>query len=317
MWQQYEKDHAKYPERIMVGTESLPKEAFESWQQVEQHPWVIGDFVWTAMDYMGEVAIGHTELDTIRSHTQPWPWYNAYCGDIDLIGGKKPQSWYRDVVWRQRKMAMLVHAPIPEGHKEAITKWGWPDEYPSWNFAGHESKPLQVNVYTRYSLVRLVLNGKTIGEKPASENTKLTAAFTVNYYPGVLKAVGIQDGRIMDSVVLYTTGAPKTIRLTADRKIIRANRNDVSYVTVEVLDANGLVVPDGVVPVYFSIAGQGEIAATGNANPSDMASFQKPERNTFRGRCLVIVRPKGTAGKITLKAEAGNLVKGELDITVK
>jgi beta-galactosidase len=98
----------------MAGTESFAKEAFENWQQVEKHPYVIGDFVWTAMDYMGETAIGHSELDTIKSVIQPWPWFNAYCGDIDLIGNKKPQSYYRDIIWKRRNMAMLVHAPVPE-----------------------------------------------------------------------------------------------------------------------------------------------------------------------------------------------------------
>jgi len=316
-WQQYEPDHKKFPERIMMGTESFPKEAFDNWQLVEKHPYVIGDFVWTAMDYMGETAIGHAEIDSFKSFLKPWPWFNAYCGDIDLIGTKKPQSLYRDVVWRRQKMAMLVHAPVPEGHKEVTTPWGWPDEYNSWNFEGQQGKPIQVNVYTRYPVVRLTLNNKIIGEQTASDQTRLTATFTVNYQPGVLKAYGLKNGKVVDSIELQTTGAPKQIRLKADRKPIQANRNDLSYVTVEIMDAQGRVIPDAVLPVKFTIDGNGEIAGAGNGNPTDMASFQKPERKTFRGRCLIIVRPKGKGGKITLKAEAENLLPAEAVIITK
>ncbi|HLL42909.1 MAG TPA: glycoside hydrolase family 2 TIM barrel-domain containing protein, partial [Segetibacter sp.] len=158
MWKQYQDDHKKFPQRIMAGTESFANEAFENWQQVEKHPYVIGDFVWTAMDYMGETAIGHSELDTIKSVIQLWPWFNAYRGDVDLIGNKKPQSYYGDIIWKRRNIAMLVHAPIPKGHKELITQWGWPDEYPSWNYLGKERTPLQVKVYTRFPAVRIELN---------------------------------------------------------------------------------------------------------------------------------------------------------------
>ncbi len=315
-WQQYEKDHALHPQRIMMGTESFPGEAYENWKQVEQHPWVIGDFVWTAMDYMGETGIGHTELDSLKTFAMPWPWFNAYCGDIDLIGGKKPQSYYRDIVWKLKTIAMLVHAPEPEGHKEVVSYWGWPDEYPTWNFSEPQSKPLLVHVYTHYPLVRLQLNGKTIAEKAVAD-TSITATFSVNYQPGELKAIGIKDGKAVDSITLQTTGTPKKIRLTADRDHISANKYDLSFVTAEVLDENDHVIPDATIPVHFSISGKGKIVATGNANPSDMQSFHTPARTTFRGRCLVIVRPEMQAGSITLKAEAKGLASNNLVITTK
>ena len=316
-WKEYESDHKKYPNRIMMGTESVAMEALENWDQVEKHPWVIGDFVWTAMDYMGETGIGHTGLDSSKSFNKPWPWYNAYCGDIDLIGGKKPQSWYRDVVWGTRKMAMLVGSPIQVGHKEVPSYWGWPDEYPSWNFAGSEGKPLQIDVYSRgFTSIYLTLNGKKLDEKPISQNG-ITSKFMVNYQPGVLKAIGMIGNTAADSVTLNTTGAPAHIRLIADRGNIEASPNDLSYVTVEITDANGQVIPDGIKLVHFSLSGKGEIAATGNANPADMASFHVLERRTFRGRCLVIVRPKGGPGRISLKATADGLTDGNIGIESK
>lgn len=316
-WREYEKDHTKYPQRIMMGTESFPREAFENWQQVEQHPYVIGDFVWTAMDYLGETGIGHTELDKLSKFAMEFPWFNAWCGDIDLIGGKKPQSYYRDVVWNRSKLEMLVHTPVPEGHKEVTSYWGWPDEVHAYTFPGAEGKPLQVHVYTRYDAVRLVLNGKTIAEEKVSPATKLTATFTINYDPGVLKAISLQNGKAVDSVVLQTAGKPARIRLTADRANIHANRNDLAYVTAEVLDAKGQLVPDATLPLHFSTSGNGEIIATASACPNCMESFQKPEHKTFEGKCLIIVRPKGNAGKITLKAEGEGLQADEVVIEMK
>ena len=314
---EYEPDHAKYPQRIMMGTESFPVEAFENWQQVEQHPYVIGDFVWTAMDYLGETGIGHTEPDSLTKFSMAFPWFNSWCGDIDLIGGKKPQSYYRDIVWNRSKLEMLVHSPVPEGHKEAISYWGWPDESPAYTFPGAEGKQLQVHVYTRYDKVRLVLNGKTIGEQTASAQTKLTATFNINYEPGELKAIGFKNGKAVDSVILKTAGKPVGIRLVADRMNIHADRNDLAYVTAEVIDVNGQVVPNAELLLHFSTRGNGEIIATGNANPSDVASMQQPQHRTFKGKCLGIVRPKGSAGKIIVKAEAEGLKEAQIIISTQ
>jgi beta-galactosidase len=314
---EYEKDHAKYPQRVMMGTESFPIEAFENWQQVKQHTYVIGDFVWTAMDYLGETGIGHTSLDSNARFVMEYPWFNAWCGDIDLIGGKKPQSYYRDIVWNSSKLEMLVHSPVPEGHKEAISFWGWPDESPAYTFPGAEGKPLQVHVYTRYDTVRLVLNGRTIGKQSASAQTKLTATFNINYEPGELKAIGLKNGKAVDSVILKTAGKPAGIHLVADRMNIHADRNDLAYVTAEVIDVNGQVAPDAELLLHFSISGNGEIIASGNANPSGVASMQQPQHKTFNGKCLVIVRPDSKAGKITLTAVAEGLTPAKVIITTR
>jgi beta-galactosidase len=318
LWKEYEGDHDKYPQRIMMGTESYPLEAFENWQQVEQHPYVIGDFVWTAMDYLGETGIGNTGLDKPRSYQlQTFPWFNANCGDIDLIGGKKPQSYYRDVVWKRSKLQMLVHAPVPEGHTEQVSAWGWPDEYAHYTFPGSEGRSMQVHVYSGYDAVRLVQNGKIIGEQTVSPQTKLTATFTINYQPGTLKAFGLRNNKAVDSVILQTAGKAAKILLTADRSQVKNSRNDLAYITVQVVDAKGRLVPGASIPLQFSIEGNGEITATASASPNDMQSFQKPQHRTFQGKCLVIIRPKGNGGKIILKAKGEGLSAGQVVIEAK
>jgi beta-galactosidase len=317
----YESDHAKYPNRIMVGTESYPREAYDYWKQVEKDPWVIGDFVWTAMDYLGETGVGNSHLndDPDRGFLRSWPWFNSFCGDIDLCGFEKPQHLYREVVWNDSKLEMVVHTPIPEGKKEIVSYWGWPNELQSWNWKGHEGEMMNVRVFTSYPVIRLELNGKTIAEKTLADSAKLIVNFKVPYEPGVLKAIALENGIEVASKELKTTGTPAKIKLIADRKIIKANRNDLSYVKVEITDARGNLVPNASVPVTFTVAGVGEIAGSGNACPYDMESFNNPVCKTYQGKALVILRllKNNEAGTITLKAAANGLATGELNVTAE
>lgn len=317
-WKRYEPDHELFPRRVMMGTESFPAEAFENWQMVEQHPYVIGDFVWTGMDYLGESGIGHTYLSGDKAEQlMPFPWFNAWCGDIDIIGGKKAQSYYRDVVWGDSKLEMAVQRPIPAGRSEELSRWGWSDELRSWTWPGAEGKALKVRVYTTGDQVHLLLNGKQVGTSPVSSATKLKAEFDVAYAPGELKAVAMKNGKEIAVLAFKTAGKPSKLALKADRTRIRRSRNDLSYVTVEVHDEAGNVVPDAAVPVTFSLQGPAGLAGVGNANPKDMASFRQPRRTTFRGRCLAVVRPTGAAGEISLRAQAEGLATASVVIQTR
>ena len=312
----YESDHARHPERVIYGSESYPKDFFDYWTLVEKHPYVIGDFVWTAIDYFGEAGIGHSVLSNQKdSFFMNWPWFNAWCGDLDVCGFKKPQSLYRDVVWRRSLIEMAVHSPVAPGLTEKVSGWGWPDESQSWNWPGQQGKPMQVSVYSRCEKVRLELNGRVIAEKPVSDATKLTAKFDVPYSPGELRALGINKGKVVANTSIRTSGAPKKIKLTADRAKIRADRNDLSYITVEVVDANGRRVPDAEIPLRFSVSGAGELAAQASGSPDKPESFKAPRRTTFQGRCLAILRPTEGAGGITLRAEADGLEAGSVTVT--
>jgi len=317
MWREYENDHKKYPDRIMAGTESFPIEAFENWQQVEKDSWVIGDFVWTGMDYLGESGIGHVYYDKNASFSMPWPWYNSWCGDIDITGQKKAQSYFRDVVWGRSNLEMAVHAPLPAGKKEGISMWGWPSEYQSWTWPGEEGDTLQVSVYSHCQEVRLELNGKVIGQKQTSDKTRLTAEFTVPYSPGELKAIGIINGKEVATKVFKTAGKPSHLILTADRTHINADRNDLAYVSVEVRDKDENLIPNTDITVKFIVSGGGELLASGNAAPDDMHSFRKPECKTFNGKCLAIIRPYSKAGSIKVNAEAAGLPSAMIEILTR
>lgn len=145
----------------------------------------------------------------------------------------------------------------------------------------------------------------------------LMVNFEVPYSSGELKAIGYVDGKEVATNVLKTAGAPQKLVLTPDRKSIRADRNDLAYVSVEVADENGNLIPNAEVPVNFEISGAGELAAAGNGSPNQMASFQQPSFRTFRGKALIIVRPFAKSGKITLTAESNGMVSETVNIDVQ
>ena len=321
MRSEYGSDHQQHPERVMMGMESFPKESYDYWKQVKENSYVIGDFVWTAMDYLGETGLGNSRLNDApgRGLLKQFPWFNGFCGDIDICGFKKPQMLYRDVIWENSMLEMTVHSPVPDGKKEIVSQWGWPDEWQSWNWAGNEGKLMDVRVFSNYPLIRLELNGNVIAEQKLGDDTKLIATFKVPYQPGLLRAIAIKDGKEIASKQLSTTGKPAKIRLIADRTNIKADRNDLCYVKITITDESGNIIPDADIPVKLSVSGDGEIAGSGSARPNDMESVNSPVCKTYRGQALAILRPlkNNKKGVIKLNAEANGLAADKLTVTLK
>lgn len=326
----WEGDHAAFPSVIMLGGESVPLDAYDVWSRVGAYPWVVGDFVWSAMDYLGEPAVGYTALASAPfNRLDPWPWFSAWCGDLDLSGHRKAQSAYRDVVWERSALEVEVHAPVPAGDAEVMLPWGWPDERASWNWPGAAGVPLLVSVYTRHPAVRLELNGRVVGEQPVSFEvgavglsaalpvTALVARFSVPFEAGELRAVALEGGVEVAARRLETVGGASRIALHAERPSVAADRGDLAYLTVEAVDAEGRVDPNAAVAVELAVSGPGELVAAGNASPNQPASFQRPRFLTFRGRALAVVRPTGGAGTITVTAAAAGLAPATLTIPVR
>lgn len=316
LYNKYESDHSKYPNRIMYGAESYAKHASQNWDLVEKHPYVIGDFIWTAMDYVGEAGIGSASIRKSgnQSQFQDWPWFNGWCGDIDLIGQKKPQSYYRDVVWRLAPITMGVERPIPSGYYQSISNWGWQLEQQSWTFNDLTEKDIMtVNVYSRAPRVRLYLNDELLDEK-ATSNT-YWAGFYIPYRPGVLKAVEFDGTKEGAYFILETTSADAAIRLTADRKEIRSNNTDLSYITIELIDEKGRVITSNSErKINITVEGEGSLLAAGNASPTDMESFRSETPKLYNGRALAIVKSSDTEGEITIKVTSEGLSDAVISI---
>ncbi len=315
----YVSDHQRKPYRIMVATESFPLEQFDYWMDVLDHPWVIGDFVWTGFDYIGESSIGW--LGYPQDKNLFYPWNLAYCGDIDICGWKRPQSFYRDALWKKDQLSVFVKPLQPSfpvnKKKSEWSKWNWDDVVANWAWKGDEDSVFDVSVYSSCDEAELFLNGKSLGKKPTNRSTKFMAVYHVPYAAGELKAVGYDNGKKVNTSVLKTAHEPTQINLTADRKIIKADNQDLSYVTVELVDKNGTRNPESENLVHFEIEGPGTIAGVGNANPVSVESYQLPERKAWRGRCMVIIKSKKSSGNIILKASSPGLDAAKIVIQSK
>jgi len=313
----YRNDHQRKPERVIFGTESYPLTAFENWMAVlDNKHFVMGDFVWTGFDYIGEASIGWLGYMQEKNF---YPWSHAYCGDIDICGWKRPQSYYRDALWKNgNNVSIFVKPPQPtfkeNPKKESWSIWNWHDVFPDWNWKGYENKSFDVEVYSSCEEVELFLNGKSLGKKETNRNTKFTATWQVPYEAGILKVVGYIDSKQVASSEIKTANAVSQIKLSADRTEIKANGQDLSYITVELLDANGICNPKAENLIHFDIEGEGTIVAVGSSNPMSTESFQQHQRKAWKGKCLVIVKSTQKAGKIILKASADGLKSSQVVI---
>jgi beta-galactosidase len=312
----FDTDHERVPSRIMVQTESYALEAFRSWMDVMDHPWLVGDFVWTGFDYIGEASIGW------RGYWQEqnfFPWNLAFCGDIDICGWKRPQSYYRDALWKSKQLALFVKPPkpsFPENPERMFwSKWNWYDALADWNWSGYENTPLEVTAYSSCDEVELFLNGRSLGKMKTDRATEFKATWSVPYQAGELKAVGYKGKKEVNTSILRTAAEPVQINMSADRNVIKANGQDLSYITVELVDDKGIRNPKAENTVKFTIEGPGKIIGTGNANPLSLESYTAPERKAWQGRCLVVIKSDLAEGKISLKASSPGLSPASIVIS--
>lgn len=308
-------DHERVPSRIIVQTESYPRDAFANWDLVQRHSYIIGDFVWTAIDYLGESSIGRNiypgEPPGEHWEGDHFPWHGAYCGDIDLTGWRKPIAHYRNILNNSTEsLYMAVREPNPDTGKIKETLWSvWPT-WESWSWPGREGKDIQVEVYSKHQKVRLYLNGHIVGEKSCTQVDEYKATFTLPYSPGVLKAVGIDQGRVADSMILRTADRPDAIRLKPDRTTLRADGQDLSFIEVELTDRSGIINPHADNRLTFKVDGPATIAGIANADMQDLDKYVGNYKKAWHGRALVVIRSTHRAGKITIAVSSPGLKDG-------
>ena len=312
MMHKAESDHERCPERVMWQTESYPRDAFANWKHTVERPYIIGDMVWTGLDYLGESAIGlwHYENEPRVEHWQAehFPYHGAYCGDVDLTGWRKPISHYRDMLWNVEESAADVYLAVREpdyyvnGHVTE-TLWSvWPT-WESWNWRGWEGKDIEAEIYTKAPKVRLYLNDKLIAERDVNIDTQYKAVIKLPYQPGTLKAVSVDaNGKEMAESTLRTSSEPATIRLTPDRKLINADGQDLAFIMVDVVDKDGNIVADADIPVTVSVKGRATLLAAASANLKDLEPKTSPKVTTYKGKAIIVVRSGRTAGKAVISA---------------
>lgn len=291
-----EGDHQRVPGRVVWQTESYPRDAFSNWTKVHDLPYVVGDFVWTGIDYIGESGIGRYyyegQVPGEHFHRDLWPWHGSQCGDIDIIGQPKPISRYRDILHNVvadsvPEVYMAVREPDGYHGKVQETMWGtWPT-FESWNWHGWEGQPIEVEVVSTLPEVVLQLDGQEIGRKKVGRDTEYKAVFRIEYHPGRLVAIGYDaSGNAYKSNEIATAGAPAEIRLEVERP----GSGSLAYVTATILDDDGRIVPDADLPVLFEPTGSARFLAAGSADMTDSTSYSRPLRTTHHGRALAILR---------------------------
>jgi beta-galactosidase len=319
----YGKSHEVYPERVICGTESFPRMIDEIWANVEKFPHVIGDFTWTSHDYLGEAGVGKATYlpeppgnDVMLGFRSPYPWRTANNGDFDLCGFDRPQLHYRKIVWGSEETYLAVRNPRHHGLYENLSQWGWPAVRNDWTWNGFENMPVAIDVYSAAEEVELIVNGITVGRKPAGKANRFKTRFETTYIPGVIEAISYTGGKEISRDTLCTAGKAASIRLSPDRGMISADGLDLSFVTVEVVDEKGMRVQDAEITMEAYVQGNGTLAAFGSANPVAIENYTKGEFTSYEGRLLAIIRAEREKGTATLVVKAQGFGEARVEIPV-
>lgn len=330
----YETDGERFPERVILGTESFPMQIDRVWDKVEKLPYVIGDCTWTCYDYIGEAGIGKAvyldydhaaEQSALSSNSSEFPWRLANDADYDINGSLLPQGIYRRIVWGSEQTGLFSYDPAVCGKEELISGWGWPAVSPCWNWKDQEGKPVKVVVYSRAEEVQLQLNGKILGRKAAGKENRYSADFTIAYEPGILRAISFSKGKEVSSCELRTTGMPAFIRLSADKTTMPADGHSAVYVSVEITDEHGQVVPDARLALQAEITGAvpeasreiGSLAGFGSGNPITTENYTAGQCSTYGGRGMAIIRSGYKPGTLTLNIKSEGLPDASLEIQIE
>jgi len=316
MAQRYAVDRRRFPGRIIAGTETWGHMMFTFWQETERNPNAIGDFVWTAFDYIGEAGGGEVNFEGKASmRGAPFPYHTSGIGDFNICGFKRPQSYYRDLLWGVRSAPFIaVLDPQHHGKPMGFTPWAWEPVLDTWTFPGQEGRTTQIDVYSIDDEVEVFVNGVSAGRKPAGAANQNKATFDVTYQPGTLEAVGYQAGQETGRAKLVTAGDPAALRLAADRATIQSGGGDLAFVTIEIQDRGGVLVRHGEPSVTVEVGGPGELIAIGSGNPRSEESYTGSSHKAFQGRLLAVVRSAAQPGTITVTVQATGLPATRIEL---
>ena len=304
---QYEPSHAAHPERVICCTESKPREFGSYWADVERFPYVIGDFEWTSMDYIGEAGIGNSfyaepeQVSQIRQtmFRAQYPARTADVGDFDICGFEKPQIGYKKCVWGSDETFLVSYDPEVHDKVELLGRYGWGKCERSWSWPVLAGVPIKVEVYSKAASVEVIVNGTSLGRKPAGQENDFRAVFETTYEPGIITAVSYNtDGNEISRDEQRTVGKPVKLAVHEDEilaelrasGIIPTDEESVRYLVVEVTDAEGNLVPYAEQKVTTQELGIDYILALGTGRPTTEENYTSGEITTYRGRALMIAR---------------------------
>lgn len=321
----YETSHELFPDRVILCTESKPGQFEDYWSDVERLPYVIGDFLWTSMDYIGEAGIGKSiycseeevpQMSRMLNYAA-YPWRLAQAGDFDLCGNVRAQGRYHQIIWGANDTYIFAKDPKNNGKIALIGRYGWAEGGNHWSWNCENGTAVSVDVYSRAEEVELLLNGKSLGKKPAGAECHFKAEFEVTYEAGTLTAISYQDGQEVSRDEVKTVGEPVGLKITMEKNQIAADGESLAYGIVEIVDAEGNWVPtaeDTLAKV--SVEGAASLAGFGTGRGQTEENYTKGEFTSFEGRWQVILRAGTEAGEAGVHVEAEGLGHAESRVIV-
>ncbi len=307
----YDIDAAKYPDRLMVGSETMSGDLPYNWSRVLKHKQLIGDFVWSAWDYIGETCMGWT----YQSY-KGLPLLSGQ-GMIDITGLPLAQMAFMQVVWGLRKEPYIAVRPLNHsGETPSKGAWQFTNALESWTWHGFEGRKTVVEVYSTADSVRLELNGREIGTKKVISNKAL---FDITYEPGTLSAAALdKSGKRINESTLMTGGKNVKLSVKTDKKVLLANNQDLCFAEIEFTDENGNLHPYIEQRVNIKIDGNTvSLQGFGSALTKTDEVFNMPYHNTYRGRALAVFRAGKVSGKTKVTVSSENVKSISFEIEVK
>lgn len=319
MTARYDLDKDLFPNRVIVGSETMPPKIVENWEVIKRSTHVIGEFTWTGWDYIGESGVGKIDyaLSNDNGIYGSYPWYIAYCGDMDIVGNRRPISYLREIVWGLRNEPYIA-VQRPEHYKQEVivSEWQLGDSISSWTWPGFEQKPIIAEVFSDADEVELLLNGTSIGKAAAGEKNGFRAEFEMEYAPGELVAIAYKDGSESGRYSLKTAGDDLKLKVDCDRKEINKVGGDLAYVMISLTDENGVLQTAKDRKVSVKVEGPAVLQGFGSADPMSLENFFDAERTTFDGYVLAVVRPQGETGKASVTVSADDCETRVIELNI-
>lgn len=306
----YARDHAAYPKRVIMGSENF--HSLAAWRAVAENEYVVGQFLWTGVDYLGESG--------------RYPARGSTSGLLDFCGFRKLISYLREALWSDRPMvyAAAREPRPPAGPRTdfgAFAREGRLVEH--WNWTNDSRKTIPVEVYTNCASAELFLNARSLGEKTVADRINPVLHWDVPNEPGVLRVIGKQvapgfgPAQEVAHFELATAGEPDHLELVPDKNAFKVGGRDLAYVEIRVVDAAGRRVYSADSTISVEVSGAGELAALDSGNVRDITPVRVGHRSGYEGHILAIVRSGASAGVVTVHASAPGLKPAEVTLHVE
>ena len=321
-YKSYKVDYQMYPERVVWGSETKAIKFYDSWKEAEENSFVLGDFTWTAYDNLGEAGAGRImwsrdgdipENKLLKIADAEYPWRNCYQGDFDLCGFRRPQSYFREAIWKKNtEPRIFVTHPEHFGETFVGTDWHWYDVDESWTYDDiYIGRPIRVETYTVADEVEWYINDKFAGK---SKPIKAIASLDTVYERGSIRAVAFKNGEKLSEYTLHSAEKASVINMYAEKEKLIADGRDLCYVPISITDKDGRLVVADEREITCKVNG-GELLALFSGNPMSTDEVISNKCHTFKGHALAVIRSK-EAGTLQITVHSEGLAGCSVSVPV-